>query len=587
MKKKEILVVCSLLLLGLLFGLTGCQKEEKTYGQECWSEARKEKSLEEYAKLYALQLDREALEKEAESEEVPPARLFQLVALLGAEEYQRQWPGGIAPEWREGMFQADFPETEVYADRLLAQIDTAGETFWEAFGEAFYPYDCFWPVFAAAGELSGERLLKLLQEVPGDSSFKRQWEDTIERWLKGDPARMAVVGDALLGIGYFDDWSATDFRGTFYNSSLSPYQIRTETIDEAVMYAEYVRDTLHPLQEAMPGGSSCRKESPWMDTPFYATDLMITLGETVSLQEEAQEGQPEVVETEGKKILALYRNVQTEEFKDSPPALRLMGDFLMSLSEEERPGTQEETDYYLVLTPHYEYGSYYQTAAGNDSAIQQVYSSTAVALYDAKTGVLLRRLGNVMEEPADSIVAGYGEQGLRYPEIVTADTLIYMYRHVNEPDAYAGLVDQTAGRSELAAGESIILGGWEITFRSAETIPAVEDDLRRYEPKNGNVYLQAFFTITNRTPERESFMPLVNYDGKAPIIYLLDAAGEEVYVSEEILTYSNCLNNKGVDPETSEDGELFFQLSEDVAQNREDLYIVIVLGNQMVYYTLE
>ncbi len=586
MKKRGMPAVWCLLVLGLLLGLAGCQKEELTYGQECWSAAKKEKSLEEYAKLYALQLDRDVLEAEADSQELPLARLFQITALLGAQEYQSQWPGGIAPDWKDGMFEADFPETAVYADRFFAQIDTAGEAFWEAFEEAFYPYDCLWPVFAAAKEWSGDRLLKLLQDIPEDSSFQSQWEDTIERWLGGNPARAAAVGDALMGIGYFDDWSATDFRGTFYSNSLRPYRIRTETIDEAIAYAKYVKNTLHPLQEAMAGGSSCMAESSWMDTPFYQTDLMVTLGETVSLKEGAGEGQPEVIETEGKKVLALYRNVQTEEFKDSPPPLRLMGDFLMSLSQEERPGTQSEADYYLVLTPHYEYGYYYQTAGGNDSAIQQVYSSTAVSLYDAKSGALLRHLGNVMEEPSDTIVASYDDQGLRYPEIVTADTLIYMYRHVNEPDAYAGLVDQTAGRSELAAGESIMLGGWEITYHSAETTALVEGDLSQSKPKEGNLFVQAFFTITNHTPERENFMPLINYDGKSPEVYLLDAASEEVYVSEDILTYRNGLCNKGVDPETSADGELFFQLPEDAAENRENLYIVIVLGNQMVYYPL-
>ncbi len=131
-----------------------------------------------------------------------------------------------------------------------------------------------------------------------------------------------------------------------------------------------------------------------------------------------------------------------------------------------------------------------------------------------------------------------------------------------------------------------MLGGWEITYHSAETTALVEGDLSQSKPKEGNLFVQAFFTITNHTPERENFMPLINYDGKSPEVYLLDAASEEVYVSEDILTYRNGLCNKGVDPETSADGELFFQLPEDAAENRENLYIVIVLGNQMVYYPL-
>ncbi len=39
---------------------------------------------------------------------------------------------------------------------------------------------------------------------------------------------------------------------------------------------------------------------------------------------------------------------------------------MMGLSAEEFPASIEEADYYLVLTPDYQYGGYYQASDGSN-----------------------------------------------------------------------------------------------------------------------------------------------------------------------------------------------------------------------------
>ena len=577
----------TMILLCLLFaGLTACQAKESTYAEKTWKTAKKAESLEAYITEYGAELDMAALQQEADSEELSLDQQFKATALLCALEYQNQ-SNGEALEWKDGLFMAEYPTSFSYADRFLSQVNTAGEEFWNAFEDAFSPFDCFWPVFAATRKLDGDTLVKLLEEIPEDSRFKTRWEDTIERWIKANPGKAILVGDALIDAGYFDSWSAADFRKLYFYSSVNPYRIQTDSIEDALTYVDYVHKTLLPLQETELSGNSCQKESSLSENMYYTTNLMVTISdETLSLKDQGTEELPEVIETEGKKVLAFYRNLQTEEFEDSPSALQLMGDFMLGLSPEEFPTSTDEADYYLILTPDYEYGGYYQTTGGSDTGIQQVFSSTSIDLYDASTGEFLHHLGNIMEEPSNTIVAEYGETGLRYPEIVSPDVLAFIYRHINEPDAYVALVDQTDGQSELVPGQSIILGGWEITYYSANITETFDDDFRQQTADDGNLYVQTFFTVTNRGSERDSFLPYVNYYGDSPEVYLLDVMNEEVYASEDIVTYSNCLNGTGIDPEASKDGELLFQIPAAVAEEPEYLYIAITYGNQLVYYPL-
>ena len=236
----------------------------------------------------------------------------------------------------------------------------------------------------------------------------------------------------------------------------------------------------------------------------------MTLQDEASSQE-TEEGEPEAIEIEGKKVIALYRNLQGEEFDDSPPSLRVIGDFMLELPEEEYPATVEEVDYYLVLTANYEEGGFYQNSDGSETAIREINSSTSVDLYEAGTGMLLRRLGSILETAPESIFTS-DDEGSRYPEMAGADVLSYIYHHINEPESYVSLMDHLSGKSEIAIDEPVTLAGWEITYHSAEivkefgTIGMSIRQMMAVSLSRGN--LQSPTKAGNRIPSCQWFIPV-------------------------------------------------------------------------------
>ena len=243
-------------------------------------------------------------------------------------------------------------------------------------------------------------------------------------------------------------------------------------------------------------------------------------------------------------------------------------------------------DYYLVLTANYEAGEFYQTYGGSETEIQQIDSSTSVDLYEAGTGTFLRHLGNVLETPPESIYTSYDDNAARYAEMTGADVLTFMYHNINDPEAYSSLVDHLAGKSECAIGEPVNLAGWEITYHSAEILKEFESGMYIYTASDGCQFVRGSFTIANKGMEADTFLPMVYYIGEDPIVQVTDEAHEEFYDCVNAITYNKCLNNSSLEPGESKDGELLFEIPDEMAQSGEALYIAVSLGNRKAYYPL-
>ncbi|MCI8400861.1 MAG: DUF4352 domain-containing protein [Lachnospiraceae bacterium] len=581
--KRRIMAVVMYLALSLLClaGMAGCQGGSGTVADKVWKEARKEDSLEKYITEHTNEIDGEALWQEAESEDNPMADRFKATALLCAMEYSDP-QYGIREAWKKGVFYADYPKTGELAGEFLKKV-SEGEAFWTALEEAFYPYDCFWPLLAAAEELDGATLQKLLEEVPQDSKYGSGLRESIDRWVKANPGRFSEVGEALVSCGYYDDWVSSQWKETYLYQSTDPYKIRTDTLTDALAYISCVRDDIMPLAE----GKYYSEESEILGESFYKTELTVTVAESLDLKP-AGSDLPEFIETEGKKVVALYRNPQSEEFEGSPTPLRVLGDFMLQLPKEEYPSCAEEADYYLVLTSDMEYGGFYQTMGGGESGIQEVYSFTSVDLYEAGTGRFLRHLGQLTETAPDTVMADYGEQSLRYPELTAADVLTYLYRHINEPDAFRGLVDQTEGREEFAAGETVIFGSWEITYHSGEIVKEFDETLFHFEAEDGYQYVRCYLTITNIGPKEETFLPLGSayFGGRELSVQLVDMRRETGYDSVDLVTSFECMNGSYLEPAETKEGVLIFKLPQASARNPEELCLVFYLPGRVVYYPL-
>lgn len=568
MKTKLWIIVACLALC-----LMGCGEQEKTYAETCWEAISYTASLDGYLEENAWNLDAEALQSEAGDTESTLAQQFQAAALLCAVEY------------RKG--EVEYPLSSSYADAFLSKILTDEETFWATLEEIkcfeiFIP-----PMLNAAKELDGELLVKIMESIPEDSSHKYSLEQELKSWIEENPEKLLATGDGLIASGYFDGWISSQWNTMFFNND--PY---VGSINDALEYIAYLRDTILPMAQAGDNPALYVGPSEYTGEDYLHTTMMLDIGEELTLQEPGSEDLAEEIVTEGKKLLALYRNTQGDEFPDSPAALRIIGDFMLNLPAGECPASIEEADYYLVLTPTYEYGDYYYYDNGEASDTMEVHSTTSVDLYEAGTGRFLRHLGNVLEESAQDIFSSGNDSNLRYPEEVTADILYYIYRHVNEPDAYAALVDQVGDKMEFERDEAILIGQWEVTYHGYEVVDAFETSLSNYTADAGNQFVKADITITNRGIISDSFLSTTisigSDDWEDVQVYIVDFANEAYYdcINRNVTNFG-LFGGGQLEPGESKRGELVYQVPDEAVQGMESLYIAVSKGRQILICPLE
>ncbi len=610
--KKSVVLLCCLL---TCVGLTACQgKGASSKGEEYWSAARKAESFENYMAEHGAEFDLEALKQEVSSADSSNSQKFKAAALLCAQEYQAGRAADSEDSWTDGAFAVDYPQTSEYAVRFLSQVMTGGEEFWTSFEDAYTPYDYFWPLFAAADDLEGQALAAIWKGAP-DEVYGRKIKDVIEHWVQEKPEAIVRIGDALTEAGYYEDWNYMEWLNTYFLGYDNEKEVAVDSVQEALDYIAYMKKILPQLEEE---SGTIRMASQVSGEDYYGTKMMVSVKSVLDLKEgsgedgagseeeagavspgtdgaasgteaaedkpaEAAEGEStDDIALEGKKVIAFYRNTQAEEFPGSPAPLYVIGDFMFGLSDEEFPASAEEADYYLVLTPSYTYGEYYQMSGDSDSKIQAVSSSTSIDLYEASSGKLLCHVGNILEDAPERIIAGYGDEHAQYPEVTGADVLSYIYHNLNTPDTYVALLDNLAGRSQLEKEESIILGKWEITYHGGELTGGFTSGMFRYDPDEGSTFAKGSFTITNKSTEEEGFLPMIYRVGEDTIIELVDTSTGDTYDCVDLLSYGKCLNGSYLDPGETKEGEIFFQVPADV--DTANLSFAVSLGNQVVYY---
>lgn len=568
------------LLMGALacMGLTACEAiGSRSKGDTYWNAARKAESFEEYVAEHGAEFDLEALRQEAESAESTYSQKFKAVALLCAQEYVSGRPADSEDSWEDGAFDAEYPQSARYAADCLSKA-AQGDAFWTSFEDAFWPHEYFWPLLAAAGELDGETVAALWKGIP-DASYGDKLKDAVEQWVEENPKAVLAVGEALTEAGFYEDWSRQDWRTIYFHDYAGRGFIETDSFQEALDYVSYAKDLLPRVEE---DGSGVKLVSDVTGEEYYDTNLMVAFDSAPELKDGEEGAEPESIQVEGKKVIALYRNLQAEELEGSPAPMQVIGDFMFGLPEGEFPSAPEEADYYLVLTPEYEYGEYYQTQGGSETKVQEVHSSTSVDLYDASTGTRLRHVGNILEDAPDRIFTSYDDDSARFPEVTGEDVLSYIYHNINTPDMYVTLLDNIAGKSQLEKEEPVILGDWEIIYHAGELKEGFVHGIFSYEPGEGKIFAKGDFTITNKSMKTEGFLPTIYTIGEDTIVQLVDTSTGEMYDCVELLSYGKCLNSSYLDPGETEDGELYFQVPSDIDTG--DLAIAVSLGNRVVYY---
>lgn len=554
-KKSGIMALC------LMLCLMGCGKQERTYAESCWESISYSTELDEYVAENAGGLDMEALQSEAGDEESPLSRQFMATVLLCAAEHGKQ--------------ADEYPISAPYADAFLKKVLTEEENFWKALGEVSYFESLFPLLLNASNELDGDLMVKLLMGIPEDSDYKYRLRKELDKWLEQHPAKMLAYGDELIAAGYFDGWTGINWSSVFFGKNL-----RADSVDDALKYVADLKNTILPAAQNERNPALIVVTSKHTGEDYLQTTMMIGISQELTLQEPGDGDLPEEIVTEGKKLVALYRNPHGDEFPDSPEPLRLKGDFMLNLPAQQYPASMEDADYYLILTPSYEYGDFYQYDNGKDSNVRMVFSTTSIDLYEAGTGRFLRHLGNVIEEPSQRILINGYDDKLQYPGEVKADILYYIYSHINDPDAYVALVDHIGGQTEFERNETIIIGQWEITYHANEIADTFGTG-RQYTAAEGNRFIKAEFTITNRGNDSASLFSVNSGSWEYVNIYLFDYANETVYdCTNQDRFYLGVFGQSSLGPGESQTGDLVFEVKHEALRNIDYLFIAVNKGKQ-------
>ena len=148
-------------------------------------------------------------------------------------------------------------------------------------------------------------------------------------------------------------------------------------------------------------------------------------------------------------------------------------------------------------------------------------------------------------------------------------------------------MDQTDGRVEFEREESVILGSWEVTYHSGQISESIESSLQKYDASDGCQFVSASFTIRNVGLQRESFLGISILDSDSGIqVGLVDGSFENYFEPVQLWAYTGGLDNSSLEPGDTKDGELVFEVPDDVINSSDGVYIVIIKGYQMAVYPL-
>lgn len=441
-----------LILLGGLCGcLCACEGETMTQADKYWVDAQSANCLEDYLAEEGEYLDWETVQREAGNEALSMQQQFRIVSLLCTYEYQCLSEADdtqssryqqLVGEDELKMFRMEYPDSAPYANAYLKKVNTQKDEFWKSFEVIFDLGDYLEALIAAAGELDGQTVFNLLDGLNENDIWGIKFKDALIKWIKVHPEEMVAYIDVLAEKGVFEDWGIYEWQRVFLYNNYAPYEINTATTDDGLSYISSVREKLIP-HLGSEFESAFEQRSELEEGYYYNTMLTVGVNETFDVDAALEVKRPEKIALEGKKVIAFYRNPNANEFEGSPTTLRILGDFMVGLSEEEYPKTAAEADYYLVLTAFYEYGGTYQSVFGREMPIQWVTSWTPVDLYEAKTGQFLGRIGTLLETSPDTMDIWRDEEkeSIIYPELVLSDVLLYIYHNMNEPEKYAYLLD--------------------------------------------------------------------------------------------------------------------------------------------------
>lgn len=144
--------------------------------------------------------------------------------------------------------------------------------------------------------------------------------------------------------------------------------------------------------------------------------------------------------------------------------------------------------------------------------------------------------------------------------------------------------ETTAAIETMAMGQTATLKNWNITVTNMQMLESIDDGYGSFKPDDGNKYLLVTATAENTGKEADTFLPSFGMadDVSAKVLY---GDGYEFSLTQ-LLGYSKDLINSTINPLSSKEGDIAFELPNSVADSTEPLIIEFTAGNDKINFTL-
>ncbi len=161
-------------------------------------------------------------------------------------------------------------------------------------------------------------------------------------------------------------------------------------------------------------------------------------------------------------------------------------------------------------------------------------------------------------------------------------------------DTETSVDDQTeAGEDEEAqdtdavynVGDSADLVDWQITVKDIKIVDSIAANYGSFSPNTeGGKFVQLFVTVVNNGKKADNFLPSYGFgdDVNAKVLY---GDGYE-FSATNLLGYDNELHDSTINPLSSKDGEIVFEIPENVSSGTEELYVQFKSGNDIIKFKI-
>ena len=131
-------------------------------------------------------------------------------------------------------------------------------------------------------------------------------------------------------------------------------------------------------------------------------------------------------------------------------------------------------------------------------------------------------------------------------------------------------------------GETATIGDWSITISNMQILDSISADYGSFKADEGNKFILITGKVENTAKESARFLPTIgmNDDVSAKIIY---GDGYE-FSASNLMGYEKDLHDSSINPLSSMEGDLAFQIPDSVASSEEELLLRFNAGSETLVY---